>query len=522
MNKKTKLFFFIFLAVNIIFTPSIYALASPPLISMDLQDASLKDVLKMLSIQSNLNFLASEAVQDRRLTLYMEKVPLKEAMDKIFRANNLSYELNEDEKIFIVKDWGKPEVETITEVFYLRHATVSSSSLKEEMKNIISGSAASNVAGVTMTSSSGSTSTSSRSRSSDDDKGKWKVEEDSGITQSIKKILSGSGSVIEDFRTNSLIVTDIPSKVEIIRKVIKALDIPIAQVMLEVEMLDVSKNVVDALGVKFSGSVLTADLSGPATNASLGLPFHSWGKAFGGGYSSLDIGSTLKAQIDWLRTQTDTKFLARPKLMTLNNETAEIRISTNESIGVITTTVGENITESSPERTMTGVTMRITPQINIESGEVTMFIYPEVVEAAAGNSIRAGTTGTTGNYQFRDPEVRSTKTTVRVKDGETVIVGGLIRNEKSVTNTKVPVLGDIPILGGFFRHKDQTKDKERELLVFITPRIIKDSAIAENPDSYSANRAIRASLPLREQSTVSVMSRQSSINTYLNNLDKKR
>ncbi|MBM3244117.1 MAG: hypothetical protein FJZ12_04730, partial [Candidatus Omnitrophica bacterium] len=340
MNKKTKLFFFIFLAVNIIFTPSIYALASPPLISMDLQDASLKDVLKMLSIQSNLNFLASEAVQDRRLTLYMEKVPLKEAMDKIFRANNLSYELNEDEKIFIVKDWGKPEVETITEVFYLRHATVSSSSLKEEMKNIISGSAASNVAGVTMTSSSGSTSTSSRSRSSDDDKGKWKVEEDSGITQSIKKILSGSGSVIEDFRTNSLIVTDIPSKVEIIRKVIKALDIPIAQVMLEVEMLDVSKNVVDALGVKFSGSVLTADLSGPATNASLGLPFHSWGKAFGGGYSSLDIGSTLKAQIDWLRTQTDTKFLARPKLMTLNNETAEIRISTNESIGVITTTVG--------------------------------------------------------------------------------------------------------------------------------------------------------------------------------------
>jgi len=91
-----------------------------------------------------------------------------------------------------------------------------------------------------------------------------------------------------------------------------------------------------------------------------------------------------------------------------------------------------------------------------------------------------------------------------------------------VTNTKVPVLGDIPILGGFFRHKDQTKDKERELLVFITPRIIKDSAIAENPDSYSANRAIRASLPLREQSTVSVMSRQSSINTYLNNLDKKR
>jgi type II secretory pathway component GspD/PulD (secretin) len=520
MKVNLKLFVFIMFTLNFILTPNIYALDGPPKISMDLQDASLKDILKILSIQSNLNFLASEAVQDRKLTLYMENVPLKEAMDKLFKANNLSYDLDEEAGIFIVKDWGKPGVETITEVFYLKHATVSSSSLKEEMRNNITVDAATSTS--TSGTSSSSSSPSSSSPASNEDKGKWKVEDEAGITQSIKKILSQEGSVIEDFRTNSLIVTDIPSKMEIVRKVIKSLDIPVSQVMLEVEMLDVSKNVVDSLGIKFSGSILTASLSGPTQNTQLGFPLKSWSKAFGGGYSSLDVGSSLTAQIDWLRTQTDTKFLARPKLLTLNNETAEIRISTDESIGVITTTDSQGVSTGTPERAITGVALRVTPQIDIDSGEVTMFIYPEVIEATAGNSLRVNSTTTTGNYQFRDPETRSTKTIVRVKDGETVIVGGLIRNEKSVTDTKIPVLGDIPILGSFFRHKDQTKNKERELLVFITPHIIKNSASGGSEKTVPINQAGKMMLPAREQSTVSVVSRQSSINTYLNTLEKQR
>ena len=85
-----------------------------PAISMDFKDANLKDILKAFSIQSGLNFIASEAVQERKVTLYLDNVPLTQAMDKIFSANNLSYELDKDANIFVVKEWGKMETETVT------------------------------------------------------------------------------------------------------------------------------------------------------------------------------------------------------------------------------------------------------------------------------------------------------------------------------------------------------------------------------------------------------------------------
>ena len=107
-----------------------------PEISMDFKDANLKDVLKAFSIQSGLNFIASGAVEDRKITLYLEKVPLEKAMVKLFKANNLAYELDRDSNIFIVKDLGKPRMELITRVFNLQYATVSTSSLVKSRSQI--------------------------------------------------------------------------------------------------------------------------------------------------------------------------------------------------------------------------------------------------------------------------------------------------------------------------------------------------------------------------------------------------
>ncbi len=101
-----------------------------------------------------------------------------------------------------------------------------------------------------------------------------------------------------------------------------------------------------------------------------------------------------------------------------------------------------------------------------------MFIMPVVKDTSTSSFTISDSSST----YFKDPEERSTKSVVRIKDGETVIVGGLIRNEKAETTTKLPFFGDIPIIGNFFKHKDKSKDKERELLVFITPHIIKDGA----------------------------------------------
>ena len=99
-------------------------------ISMDFKNADLRDVLKVFSMQAGLNFIASETVQERQITLYLDKVPLSQAMDKIFSANNLSYELDENANMYVVKEWGKMDTQTVTKIFYLKNASVSTSSLK--------------------------------------------------------------------------------------------------------------------------------------------------------------------------------------------------------------------------------------------------------------------------------------------------------------------------------------------------------------------------------------------------------
>ena len=107
------------------------SLISTPVISMDFKDANLKDILKAFSIQSGLNFIASQDIEDKTVTLYLDKVSVKEAMDKLFKANKLDYEYYEDSKIILVKE-AEPEIKTITKVYKLRYAPVSSSPIQEE------------------------------------------------------------------------------------------------------------------------------------------------------------------------------------------------------------------------------------------------------------------------------------------------------------------------------------------------------------------------------------------------------
>lgn len=493
-------------------------------ISMDLKDVSLKDILKVFSIQSGLNFIASEAVQERAITLYMDKVPLEEAMNKIFKANNLSYELGSDSNVFIVKDWGKTAVETETRVFYLKYATVSTSPLEKDIADYL--------AADTGASSSGSSSGSGGSGGSGSGG-------DNGITEVIKKLLSDVGSVIEDSRTNSLVVTDTPNRMEVIAKVVASLDIPQPQVMLEVEMLDVNKNTVDKLGMNWAsaGSFAMTVISAARMT---GFPLAELSQIGQGAFTKVTNDSTVGGDsdkynvgeinfptnlswvFDFLRTQTDSKILARPRLMTLSNRTAEINIITNESIGTVqsVSSGGASITTSATEaeRSLTGVTLRVTPQVNGESGDITMFLYPSVKNAITSSTFAGGTSsGGTSLPTYKDPAERTTKQVVRVKDGDTVILGGLIRRETSETITKLPFLGDIPFIGNLFRHKYKDKDSERELLVFITPHIVREAPMKLAQADNSA-----ASLPEREQAADLAVNRDSLINSSLKRFENKK
>ena len=374
---------FIFLLIFAFFIPHLNAEDQPglggsePVISMDFKDASLQNILKAFSMQSGMNFIANEAVKDRKVTLYFDKVPLSQAMSKIFSANNLSYELDSKANIFVVKDWGKMDMETVTKVFYLKYATVSSSSLREEMSSVrVEGSGGS------------SKSVSSGSDSSSGGGGKWQVESESGITSTVKKLLtSGIGSCMEDFRTNSLIITDTPMKMQLISQIIASLDVPVPQVMLEVEMLDVGKDTIDKVGFQFGDTPFAAAITG--ATASMGFPYNGWGKIFSTNNGTISINpNSYQMQLDFIRTRTDTKYLARPKLLTLNNETAEIAITKDEVVGredttvnnsgiATTTSVFKRSTDLSLTKEGTGIFLRVTPQINLETSEVTMAIYPK-------------------------------------------------------------------------------------------------------------------------------------------------
>ena len=123
---------------------------------------------------------------------------------------------------------------------------------------------------------------------------------------------------------------------------------------------------------------------------------------------------------------------------------------------------------------------------------------------------------------FRDPEERSTKSMVRIKDGETVVIGGLIRDDRTIQETKLPFFGDLPIVGMFFRHKGGSTDnpdtnKQRELLIFITPHIVRESkdvrAVQPQPQKIV--------LPEREQDFTTGSMRNMAVVNTLNTFEKK-
>ncbi|MBZ0166029.1 MAG: hypothetical protein K8I00_04420, partial [Candidatus Omnitrophica bacterium] len=315
-----------------------------------------------------------------------------------------------------------------------------------------------------------------------------------GLVSAIKGVLSENGRVIEYARTNSLVVTDIPSQFSLIESTIKRLDIRVPQILIEVEMLDISKDTAELMGVKWGNSPLTFTggskrgfspfdfdnilednidqgdrVAGAATDFIEDQDLGSGSKRYTASNLSFE-GLTFLVQ--FLRTKSDTRSLARPRILTLNNETAEIRISTDEAIGVTSSVTGadagtEAVTEA--ERANTGVVLTVTPQANVETGEIILAIEPKVIQATPAS-------GFVGSDQFKNTEERGSKSILRVSDGDTIIIGGLLRSDESDSRTKVPVIGSLPVVGAAFRHKGKSVE-ERELIIFITPQILDENYV---------------------------------------------
>lgn len=415
-------------------------------VSLDLEEAILVDVLKMLSQQTGLNFVSTEAVQDRRLTLYLDEVPLREAMDVLFKANNLAYNYYPDSNIFVVKEMGKPSLELVSKVYRLKYVRVKTGRMESEVRDILE----------------------------DDDSEEEGDAEEGGIAKAVEAVLSEVGRITEDPITNSLVVVDVPVQFPLIDEVINKLDVAVPRVMIEVEMLDVSKTHLDKIGFNWENGIW-AQLT-PADRNTY-WPFNR--ERFGAGKSVVTPGTfdltSMTTLMQFLTEDTSTKFIARPKILTVSNETAEVNLIVNEAIGVTTTSNASGGTTQKVEREETGTKLRVTPQVNSYTKEITLMVQVFNRESAdSGISI----TGLASGSNLKNVEERGTKSVIRLKDGETLYIGGLIRKEEKETVRKVPLLGDIPFLGKLFSYTERpgADNQDRELLVFLTPRIIDDNA----------------------------------------------
>jgi general secretion pathway protein D len=285
-------------------------------------------------------------------------------------------------------------------------------------------------------------------------------------------------SIIANKDTNSLIITAKPDEYAEIVSIIKQLDIVRDQVLIEAMIVEVNVENGWGFGIDwmlgyqtgkhiFGGSSIQSSkipsytLPDGVTDKKLAVPLNT---GFQLGYVP-DIGVLAFALLNASATDNNFNILSTPQVLTVDNNEAELNVG--EEIGVPTNNriTDQNTTFQTYEYKTVGIKLKITPHIT-QKKRITLDLYQEV------NSIIGETQQLSGG-SLVPPKLgkRDIKTKVTVYDGKTIVVGGLIQNKKDVTESKLPILGDIPLLGWFFKHKT-VNYKKSNLLVFITPHIL--------------------------------------------------
>ena len=321
-----------------------------------------------------------------------------------------------------------------------------------------------------------------------------------------------------DESTNSLVITAIPETQKNLQAVIRQLDVRRAQVLVEAIIAEVSSDSARELGVQWllygtkgispiglsnfdNSGTRIVDLASAAFTANQGqnlsLPPISSGAFMGLGHFNSSV-FNFAAMLRAFAADTNTNILSTPSLLTLDNQEAEIVVGQNVPFvtGQYTTNTGTTGNLNNPFQTIqrenVGIKLKVKPQIN-EGNAVKLEIEQEV------SSISNSSTSTDVVTN-----IRTIKTTVIVEDGNMVVLGGLIDEDLQQTSQKVPLLGDLPIIGNLFRSQS-TKKIKRNLMVFLHPVIVRDAA-GENFISSSKYNYMRAKQLQQQAQGVPLMS----------------
>ncbi len=419
-------------------------------VDMAVQDADLVQVLEMLSIQGQRNIIAGRDVS-ATVTANLYDVTFEEALDAILRVNGYGY-VEEGSFIYVypsdqidaIKESLRTLETRIFELFYLNadDATQVVSPLLSEAGNVVP---------------------------------LGTVEE--GFNPD--EIKNGSDSYAF---TAKIVVTDYPDRIEDIAKLISNLDVSPKQVMVEATILQTKVDENNAFGVDFSivshlnfEQIVGGPLAAATGLMSGGISTHNAvagtstvGKSVTGnggfkvGVVKDDFGIFLRA----LDKVTDVTVVARPKVMCLNRQRAEILVG--ERLGYLSTTQTETSTTQTVEFLDTGIHLMFRPFI-APNDMIRMELYPRLSSGSYQNL---------ENFTVPKEDAHEIFTNVRVKDGETIVLGGLFKEQTQMDREQVPILGDIPIMGSAFRGQDDRIERV-EIIFLLTPTIIADERLWE-------------------------------------------
>jgi type IV pilus assembly protein PilQ len=321
------------------------------------------------------------------------------------------------------------------------------------------------------------------------------------MKKTLDPVLTKQGKIQIDTRSNTLVLSDTPSSLAKLVPLIVSLDTQTPQVLIEAKFVETTKNPQKDLGINWSGTLLNHQVvAGGAATLSAGVtpvvPINAanqpsggfqFAKPAGGSFSTpwgsgaalLDIGQA-NLVFSYLSQDADTELLANPRVVTTDNSKA--RISIAEQFPIPDFTFSEQTASlqiSGFEYKDIGIILSVLPRIN-KDDFITLEVTPEASSSTENATLQSG-----GGSAVLIPIIntRTATTTVLIKSGNTLAIGGLMRQDVSDNYTKVPVMGDAPLIGSFFRSKSLSKTK-RDLLIFLTPTIVRGESQTTGYEKY--------------------------------------
>ncbi|AEP28625.1 type IV pilus secretin PilQ [Brumicola nitratireducens] len=408
-------------------------------ISLDFQDVPVRQVLQIIAQVNGFNLVTTDTVNGN-VTISLSGVPWDQALDMILKIRGLDKRL--EGNILLI---APTEELTARETQQLQSKQQVQNLAELKSANIeINYAKADEIAVILKTSDGG--------------------------------ILSTRGNVTVDTRTNTILIRDTQESIDEARRVINALDIPVKQVLIESRMVTVRDNVDEQLGVRWgftgagdnnsvSGSIIGADTAGQGVVPDIGdrlnvnLPVSSAAGSIGFQIANLLDGNILDLELSALEAENKGEIIASPRITVANQQEAYIEQGT-EIPFVQATSSGA----TSVEFKKAVLSLKVTPHITPDNRIILNLV---VTQDTRGDTVSTST----GPAVAIDTQEISTQ--VLVENGETIVLGGIFQQVSTNDVTKVPLLGDIPYFGNLFK-TTSTIEQKRELLIFVTPKIIEE------------------------------------------------